>query len=467
MGRPFGQGLRGPPPASCRGQDASVAGESARRRGEALAAAGDAEARKWFAGAEGELRVAQALAAMPPHWTVVHDRLLMPGLTESNLDHVLIGPTGVVIVDAKNYSGAITVWNDSLYQHLGARDKRASRNLAGELRRVHWMAVEVGSRLRTPVTPVLCLAGNRERDFGDAQLVQGVWVVPLHRLVPWLCAPLPRLHPAEVLGLVPRVLSEFPATTTDPDLLAAIGHDLARAAPTRSVAAAGARRPPIARPHALAPPASGRRTPPMRPPRKARRSPSGPSRLLRFVLLLALLFGVAQLLPGLARVLTPAAGQIQAGVVAAGQSIATAPVTSPPSPVPTVVEELPCDALSEERLATYLKTTVVAWHGEDGTCRWFLDRADPSSVVLEARRLSPATVKHLVTDTVSVSPWVSRDPAGQTSLLTAREGQWIPVADTRTLAKWPMRVEIHRSRLGIDHHHGDQILRAVAKDLSS
>ncbi len=129
-----------------------MAGESARRRGEALAAAGDAEARKWFAGAEGELRVAQALAALPPHWTVVHDRLLMPGLTESNLDHVLIGPTGVVIVDAKNYSGAITVWNDSLYQHLGARDKRASRNLAGELRRVHWRPFRplrwAGSRLR-------------------------------------------------------------------------------------------------------------------------------------------------------------------------------------------------------------------------------------------------------------------------------------------------------------------------------
>src|SRR5690606_20505630 len=127
-----------------------VSGESAQRRAESLAAAGDPESRRWFAGADGERRVAEALTVLPPSWTVIHDRLLMPGMTESNLDHVLVGPPGVVLVDAKNFSGDITVWNDSLFQHLGHGDRRTSRNLIGELKKVHWMAVQASTRLGMP-----------------------------------------------------------------------------------------------------------------------------------------------------------------------------------------------------------------------------------------------------------------------------------------------------------------------------
>lgn len=97
---------------------------------------------------------------------------------------------------------------------------------------------------------------------------------------------------------------------------------------------------------------------------------------------------------------------------------------------------------------------------------WFLDRHDPSSVVIEARQLGASAVAHLLGDTVSLTPYASLNPPGQSSVLLAREGQWIPVAETRTEARWPMRIEIFRGRLGIDHHRGQQIMRAVAADLS-
>ena len=149
-----------------------------------LRAAGDPQAEQWLAGAIGEQRVADTLTALPMSWTAVHDRLLMPGISESNLDHVLVGPPGVVLVDAKNYAGDITVWNDSLFQHLGVGERRSSRNLLREVKKVHWMAVQVSRRLGTPVTPVLCLAGNRCDRFGQPQLVCGVWVVHLAALSP-------------------------------------------------------------------------------------------------------------------------------------------------------------------------------------------------------------------------------------------------------------------------------------------
>jgi hypothetical protein len=82
----------------------AVAGGSADERARRLAT----EAGAWAAGAEGERRVGAVLGELPPAWTVLHDRLLRPGRTEVNLDHVLIGPGGVFLVDAKNRAGRVT-----------------------------------------------------------------------------------------------------------------------------------------------------------------------------------------------------------------------------------------------------------------------------------------------------------------------------------------------------------------------
>ena len=60
-------------------------GWSADRRAKELRARGKSSAGAWEAGALGERRVAQALTALPPDWLVLHDRLLMPGRSETNL----------------------------------------------------------------------------------------------------------------------------------------------------------------------------------------------------------------------------------------------------------------------------------------------------------------------------------------------------------------------------------------------
>jgi hypothetical protein len=87
-----------------------------------------------------------------------------------------------------------------------------------------YMAVESGQ----PVTPVLCLAGAHEAAFGKPQMVQGVWVVPLSHLVEWLNAR-PHVLDREAVQLaVTRAMTDFPSTTTDPQLLSAIGQAAAR-----------------------------------------------------------------------------------------------------------------------------------------------------------------------------------------------------------------------------------------------
>lgn len=73
-----------------------------------LAAARAAE-HAWSAGALGEEQVADVLDGLAPlGWVVLHD-VAWPGRARANLDHVLIGPGGVLVIDTKNWSGTVTV----------------------------------------------------------------------------------------------------------------------------------------------------------------------------------------------------------------------------------------------------------------------------------------------------------------------------------------------------------------------
>jgi hypothetical protein len=89
-----------------------VAGESARKRYEGLAR----QAERYRRGAEGEEATGEALMALPPtSWQVLHD-VAWPGRQLANIDHVVVGPPGVFVIDSKNWSGQITVEDGVLRQ---------------------------------------------------------------------------------------------------------------------------------------------------------------------------------------------------------------------------------------------------------------------------------------------------------------------------------------------------------------
>lgn len=61
---------------------------------------------EWIAeGVETELQTAVHLLDLPEEWTVLHSREV-PG-SRADIDHLLVGPTGVYLVDSKNWSGVI------------------------------------------------------------------------------------------------------------------------------------------------------------------------------------------------------------------------------------------------------------------------------------------------------------------------------------------------------------------------
>jgi hypothetical protein len=101
-----------------------MAGESAResaRRQREKAERLQRSADLWERGADGEQATADALKALPAGWTVFHD-VRWPGRRYANVDHVVVGPGGVFVVDSKNWSGAIVVRDDVLRQNGRQRE---------------------------------------------------------------------------------------------------------------------------------------------------------------------------------------------------------------------------------------------------------------------------------------------------------------------------------------------------------
>ena len=102
--------------AGARAKEQELAGNkgTARRFVERLLDA-KTEDRNWRRGAEGEERVAAYLASLGEQWAVVHD--LTIGRKGANLDHLVVGPPGVFVLNTKNLTGKLTVYEHAILQN--------------------------------------------------------------------------------------------------------------------------------------------------------------------------------------------------------------------------------------------------------------------------------------------------------------------------------------------------------------
>jgi hypothetical protein len=112
-----------------------------------------AETGTWRRGARGERRTARALRKLVRQgWTVLHD-VAVPG-SRANGDHLLIGPPGVFLVDAKAWHGHITLAADGSAWHNG-------HPLDQTLATVRWEAQQLAGALGAPVLHMLCVHDTR------------------------------------------------------------------------------------------------------------------------------------------------------------------------------------------------------------------------------------------------------------------------------------------------------------------
>lgn len=103
----------------------------------------------WRTGAEGEAMTARKLARLPEGYVVLHDRR-MPR-SRANIDHVVIGPTGVFTVETKHYSSEVVIRRGSV--------RRAGRSMTGVVDQAGRQAEAVRSLLGCDVRAVVCVQG--------------------------------------------------------------------------------------------------------------------------------------------------------------------------------------------------------------------------------------------------------------------------------------------------------------------
>ena len=156
----------------------------------------------WDAGAEGATAVAEKLSELVPRgWYVLND-VYWPGRPKASLDHVLVGPGGVVVVDSKNWTGEVRVASGVLWQGRYAR----TQAVEGALAQCAAVTSVVAPAHRRLVRPLICMAAQPDL-FGVTN--SDVAVAGTGRVVGAIEALPPVLDPQAVAGLYEHLGQEL------------------------------------------------------------------------------------------------------------------------------------------------------------------------------------------------------------------------------------------------------------------
>jgi hypothetical protein len=143
-------------------------------------------------------RTAATLAQLEDRgWVVLHD-VPRPGRRHARIDHIAVGPGGVVVIDTRDWSGTVEISGGVLRQNGVSRERE--RTLAEESAAAVTAWLEPAQR--TAVRPVICLVGRPS----PAEQPTGPAVYGLDDLVPALRALPCRLRTEETWAVADLLL---------------------------------------------------------------------------------------------------------------------------------------------------------------------------------------------------------------------------------------------------------------------
>lgn len=115
----------------------------------------------WRHGAMAERRTGRVLASLDPGgFRVLHDRAL-PGLPAANLDHLVIGLTGVYVIVSRRWTLGVRLWSD--HRRLWAGGRPVANLQVAVVRAAHTVAELLAAELddEVAVAPVVAVHGAR------------------------------------------------------------------------------------------------------------------------------------------------------------------------------------------------------------------------------------------------------------------------------------------------------------------
>lgn len=107
----------------------------------------------WGIGAAGERKTAKRLAKLDNRYRILHDRKVRG--RKWNIDHIVIGPTGVFAIETKNVKGRVAVKDGHLVVGGRKKDKYVEEAWR-EAQAVQEILAPVMASLGRDVQPVLC-----------------------------------------------------------------------------------------------------------------------------------------------------------------------------------------------------------------------------------------------------------------------------------------------------------------------
>ncbi len=135
----------------------------------------------WAKGADGEGKIAKRLDRdLGSIATMLHDRKV-PN-TRGNIDHLVVAPTGIWIIDAKNYSGKVECRDVGNWRSDEQRLYVGGRNQTTLVRSMEWQADAVQASIdaiglgAVPMHRYVCFTDAEWGFFAKPFRIGGVWV---------------------------------------------------------------------------------------------------------------------------------------------------------------------------------------------------------------------------------------------------------------------------------------------------
>jgi hypothetical protein len=131
--------------------------------------------RAWARGARGEEKLAEALGG----FSMLHDRRVPR--SRANIDHIVIAPAGVFVIDAKLYKGLIRIRDRGSFFRPDNRLFVGSHDCSALADGMAWQVAAVDAALRgagidplPPIVPVLCFVDGEWPLFSPPSEFRGV-----------------------------------------------------------------------------------------------------------------------------------------------------------------------------------------------------------------------------------------------------------------------------------------------------
>lgn len=149
----------------------------------------------WQIGADGEARTGRLLKTLEADGFRVLDDRKIPGSRSANIDHIVIGPPGIFVVETKSYKGSLQIRGDEVFV-AGRRKNGWIDEVNREAAAVRTALADEVSAHGWMVTPIICVHRADLPWFRSE--VRGVRIVSGKDLIKRLRNADPLLAPADV-----------------------------------------------------------------------------------------------------------------------------------------------------------------------------------------------------------------------------------------------------------------------------